>query len=297
MKPMLAAKTDGKDLRYPMFASPKLDGVRAIVQGGRVYSRSLKLIPNGHTQAALGKPALNGLDGELCVGPSMAPDVYRQTTSGVMSEAGVPPVCFHVFDRYDLKLPFYRRYEKIVEFAKVRSSGVLQIVPHKLLTCYEELVAYEQDALALGYEGVMLRHPEGPYKEGRSTEREAWLLKLKRFNDSEAIVLEILELMHNDNEAKVNKLGKTERSSHKANKRGGDMMGALRVRDVNSKVEFDIGTGFDTDMRRLIWMNASKYKGQLVKYKFFPGGVKEKPRFPVFLGWRASMDCSSTRIR
>ena len=288
MKPMLAAKTDGAGLRYPLLASPKLDGVRAIVQGGRVYSRTLKPIPNRHVQAVLGKPALNGWDGELIVGDPCSPDAYRNTTSGVMSEDGAPDFCFHAFDRYDLKLPFYRRIDKIQQDA--RNVSWLRIVPHHVVDCWQRLQVLEQDWLAAGYEGVMLRDPEGPYKEGRSTLREGWLMKLKRFEDSEAIVIEVVELMHNDNEAKTNALGKTERSSHKANKRGGDTMGSLRVRDVHSAVEFDIGTGFDAATRKEIWERYKHYTGKILKYKFFPGGVKDKPRFPVFLGWRNAID-------
>lgn len=290
MKPMLAAKTDGKNLNYPLLASPKLDGVRALVQGGKLYSRTLKLIPNGYTQAALGKPALNGMDGELIVGSSCAPDVYRQTTSGVMAFEGEPKVVYFMFDRYDLQLPFYRRLEKVKENAKYRTGCCVGFVSHEIIERYEDLLVYEQDKLALGYEGVMLRHPEGPYKQGRSTEREGWLLKLKRFNDAEADVLWIVELMHNENKAEINELGKIERSSHKANKRGGNTMGALHVRDRTTGVEFDIGTGFGASLRKKIWDNPDKCKGKIVKYKYFAGGVKDKPRFPVFLGWRSIID-------
>ena len=288
MKPMLAAKTDGGGLRYPLLASPKLDGVRCLIAKATAFSRTLKPIPNHHVQATLGKPAINGWDGELIVGSPCAPDVYRQTTSGVMAAEGEPNFCFHAFDRYDLRLPFYRRLEKITQDA--RSVPWLTIVPHTVITDWPQLAAFEQDCLAAGYEGVMLRDPEAPYKEGRSTSREGWLLKLKRFEDSEAVVMEVVELMHNDNEAKTNALGKTERSSHKANKRGGDTMGSLRVKDVHTAVEFDIGTGFDAATRKEIWQRYKHYTGKILKYKFFPGGVKDKPRFPVFLGWRDAID-------
>lgn len=290
MKPMLAAKTEGKNLTYPLMVSPKLDGVRAIVLNGSVYSRALKRIPNRHVQATLGRPALNGWDGELCVGPPTAHNVYRRTVSAVMSEDGEPDFCFWAFDRYDLRLPYYRRYEKI----KRSQPNVrwLQVLNHFIMDSEEALVMYEQDRLADGFEGVMIRHPEGPYKFGRSTEREAWLMKLKRFEDGEAEIIEIVELMHNDNEAKFNRLGKMERSSHKVNKRGGDTMGSIRVRDVRTKVEFDIGTGFDASLRKTIWAKWKTYIGRTVKYKYFPGGVKDKPRFPVFLGFRAAIDMS-----
>lgn len=288
MKPMLAARTDGSGLTYPLMASPKLDGVRAIIMGGRVYSRSLKPIPNRHVQATLGMPALNGWDGEIVVGDCAAPDVYRKTTSGVMSEAGYPKFCFYAFDRYDLKLPYYRRYEKLKQ--NERCVEWLKVLNHFIMETEEDLRMYEQDRLADGFEGVMVRDPEGPYKWGRSTAREGWLMKLKRFEDSEAVIIEVIELMHNNNEAKKNKLGKIERSGHKAGKAPGNVMGSIRVRDIRTKVEFEIGTGFDWGLRARIWREYKSYLGRVVKYKFFPGGVKDKPRFPVFLGMRSPID-------
>jgi DNA ligase-1 len=97
-KPMLAGKTDGKNLTFPVLASPKLDGVRAIIINGRVMSRSLKEIPNTHVQKLFGKKQYEGLDGELIVGAPTAPNVYRRTMSGVMSADEEPGVGFFVFD-------------------------------------------------------------------------------------------------------------------------------------------------------------------------------------------------------
>jgi len=66
---MLAAtvKSVG-DLRFPLLASPKLDGIRAIVRNGQVLGRSLKPLPNKLIQRMLGREDLEGLDGELIVG-------------------------------------------------------------------------------------------------------------------------------------------------------------------------------------------------------------------------------------
>jgi DNA ligase-1 len=46
-KPMLASDCGGiENVRFPVIASPKLDGVRALVIDGALMSRSLKPIPN-----------------------------------------------------------------------------------------------------------------------------------------------------------------------------------------------------------------------------------------------------------
>ncbi len=65
-KPMLACEVDLDKLRFPLLASAKLDGVRAIVRDGVVYSRSNKPIPNKFVQQQF--KHLEHFDGELIVG-------------------------------------------------------------------------------------------------------------------------------------------------------------------------------------------------------------------------------------
>lgn len=304
-KPMLAVDCgDVNTLRFPLLASPKLDGVRAVVIDGVLMSRSLKPIPNVQVQKRFANIA-NGLDGELIAGNPCAADAYRKTVSMVMADdKPVPDLQYHVFDHtFAPDTPFGVRYERAEQAFK---TAVCKMVPHSLIYDLDGLLNLEALYVGLGYEGVMLRDPAGPYKYGRSTRKEGFLLKLKRFCDSEAEVIGVVELMHNGNEAKTNALGRTERSTAKAGKTGMGVLGALQVRDVKTGVEFEIGTGFTAEDRRTIWNQyqnrnadygpysyAAKYYspiGKLAKYKYFASGSKDKPRFPVFLGWRDRRD-------
>jgi len=279
MKPMLAATvTDVEALRYPLLASPKLDGVRALVINGVVMSRSMKPIPNNYVQTCYRK--LEGFDGELIVGSPTAKDVYRQTVSGVMSEGGVPSVSFKVFDQQVPDLCFDTRLHCVDSHFRW---------PHQLVESPTKLAAYEGLVLQQGYEGVILRDPSAPYKQGRSTLREQGMLKLKRFMDDEAVVVGFEELMHNANPAIINELGHTAHSSHKANMVGRGTLGALVVTWQGR--EFRIGTGFTDAERQDIWNNFTKYKLlKTVKFKYLAVGMKDLPRHPVFLGWRDARD-------
>lgn len=285
MKPMLASPA-GELIRLPALLSPKLDGIRCLIIDGVACGRSLKPLPNKYVQQLFGRQEFNGLDGELIVGSPVAKDVFQQTSSGVMSVEGEPAVIFHVFDDFIETGGFQRRLHTAQR--RIRKKKHFQEVHHHVIQVADDLNRWEEGYLAMGYEGVMLRHPDGPYKHGRSTAKEGWLLKVKRFEDSEAQVLGATELMHNANEAKRNELGQLERSSRKAGKVGKQMLGALMVKDLKTGVEFDIGTGFTEDQRKLLW--AQDLVGKVVKYKFQPTGVKEKPRFPVFLGFRDQVD-------
>lgn len=293
MKPMLAAKLplDAQldSLSYPLMASPKLDGIRALMFEGQLLSRTLKPIPNRHLQKKAVADLAVGLDGELIVGDPTAEDVFRKTSSGVMSQEGKPNVCFHVFDFFQVAdLPFARRFDMVQEHLDFLENGLgvdwIKLVEHVRIEKPDDLLAYEEKCLALGYEGIMVRSLLGPYKFGRSTFKEGHLLKIKRFEDSEAVILDLVELMHNENEQTRGNLGEARRSNHKENMRGGNTLGALRVRDIHTGVEFDIGSGFTAEQRKAFWV--TKPIGRTIIYRFFPTGSKDKPRFPTFHGFR-----------
>jgi DNA ligase-1 len=291
MNPMLATATDGTNLTYPLLASPKLDGVRCVNINGHAVSRNLKPIPNRHTQRLFSKIEFNGLDGELIVGPLNDPAVFQTTISGVMSVAGKPNISLWVFDTHLSDRGFKDRLELVEQqLIKHWKDSSVRVVPHELIHSEVELLTFEQSCLKAGYEGIMLRDPNGPYKHGRSTLKEGWLLKLKRFVDAEAWVIGVRQLMHNSNASTTNALGQRERSSHKAGKIPLLELGALLVRDCKTGVEFEVGTGFTHVQRVELWQQRRELIGKLAKYKFQPIGVKDKPRFPVFLGFRDARD-------
>jgi DNA ligase-1 len=296
-KPMLAATMkDTSKLRFPLLASQKLDGIRATVQGGRLLSRTLKPIPNENVQS-LFKGLPEGLDGELIVGDPLAPDAYRKTVSLVMSDDKPldwfkdESVSLHVFDLFGSDDFSTRLKGAITEINKRIRMHVFNAIPveHKLILTIEELDEFEAGLLAKGAEGVMLRSLDGPYKQGRSTENEGYLVKVKRFVDSEAEIIGVFEEMENTNEKQTNELGRSKRSTEKAGLVPKGTLGGFEVRDLKTGVDFSIGAGFTAAERKAYW-NAPLLIGQTVKYKYFPSGSKDKPRHPIYLGMRHKED-------
>ena len=282
-KPMLASPFDEALLKFPVLASPKLDGVRAIVRDGVVLSRALKPIPNKWVQQRFSH--LEHFDGELIVGASNHPDVLRTTTSGVMRVEGEPDVSFHVFDHVENHARLYTvRYDLLEEDTEI---NVFVVPQHELMNTFE-LNAFEHEVLAEGYEGVMLRRPDAPYKFGRSTAREGYLLKVKRFHDDEFEIVGFEEEMFNANEATTSELGRTKRSSHKANKIPKGRLGALVLKYGDTT--FNCGTGFNDAERENIWAERERYLGQFAKIKYFAHGIKDAPKLPSFLGIRDVRD-------
>ncbi len=280
---------DLNTLQYPIYVTPKLDGIRCLFKDGVALSRTLKPIPNKSIQAWANKYAsvLNGMDGELIVGPPTSPTVYRDTNSFVMSHDKEGQFYFYHFDYWDSPDWLYEarvegyiarncpdNYRKVMHMKAVDAAHVLQL---------------EEQVLEKGYEGIILRNPAGKYKYGRCTIKEANAFKLKRFEDAEAVIVDFEEEMHNGNVAETNELGRTKRSTNRSGLSGKDALGAF-ICETNEGIRFSIGSGFDQEDRRNFWENRSTLIGQIVKYKHFPIGVKDKPRHPIFLGFRDKMD-------
>jgi DNA ligase 1 len=290
-KPMLAGDIDGdtSKLKFPVVASPKIDGIRCIVREGQVLTRSLKLVPSAFIRTALQKPQFEGFDGELV--DAVDHRNFQKTTSAVMSREGTPWVKFCVFDFIHNPAPFQVRFAQLSALvANAEGTGIpVELVPHVLLKDEEELLRYEAEQLAAGYEGVMLRQPGGAYKYGRSTVREGHLVKLKRFVDDEGEVVGFEERMHNANEAFKDELGRTKRSTAKEGLVPMGTLGALLVRNA-AGVEVSVGTGYTDSQRAEYWVTRKSLLGKMLKYKHLPIGAKDKPRHPVFLGWRDRSD-------
>jgi DNA ligase-1 len=291
MKPMLSGKLASLDkLFFPCYVTPKFDGIRCLIKDGIAVSRTLKPIRNKHVQAML-KGLPDGLDGELMLEDTAT---FSEVSSAIMREEGEPNFRYLVFDYFREGFKFrtdgYLQRMKDLELQAATVSRFVSVILPEQIDSLEMFELFESKCLEAGFEGVMIRKGDGPYKFGRSTSNEGYLLKWKRFVDSEAEVLGYVEQTHNANEKEKDALGHSKRSQHKENLVPVGTLGALLVHDVKTKIEFSIGTGFSGADRAYIWGMRKKLLGKIVKYKYQEIGVLEKPRFPVFLGFRDKED-------
>lgn len=292
-KPMLAADLAAVDnefdyLRFPMLVSPKLDGVRCIVWEGVAYSRNAKPIRNKFVQKWAS--AYHNLDGELIVGEPTGGNVLGRSMA-VTAIEGEPDFTFHLFDSVERRSPEYHANAAWLT-EEFRGEPRIQWVPHWTCQSAAEAALSEETWLTEGYEGIMLRAPDGPYKHGRSTLREGWLIKVKRFTDGEGVVIGLEEAEENTNPATKDELGRTKRSSAKSGKVGKGMVGTIIIRDPKwGEMRLSPGAMTHED-RRMYWagkdckMPDYLLIGKRVHWRAFGYGLKDKPRFPRFYGLR-----------
>lgn len=300
IKPMLAENYVESALRFPLIAQPKVDGVRGLNLEGRLIGRSLKEHVNEYATKQFSLPGFIGLDGELFCGPRSnitSVSLCRDTSSALRRIKGEPMIMWMVFDLVNqetISKPYYRRLELLLDMVRDLHYPDIFVVPSFHCDTLEQLAEHNANFLAEGYEGTIIRYPNGPHKEGRSTVLEDGLLRIKGFVDAEARVESLEEGNENQNEATTNELGRTERSTHQENMVPNGKVGAMICSSPSVKGPFRVSAGAMTHPEReYYWQHPEAIVGKLITYKHFPKGVKDKPRFATFKNIRIESDIQS----
>lgn len=316
-RPMLASDWDESKITFPCLAQPKIDGVRGLNTSGRLTGRSLKTHANLYATEFFSHPAFVGFDGEFAANEDTHPDLCRLTTSALNRIQGEPQLVWHLFDYITpitAHLPYDRRYNlldmRLGDMSKDPALNDLMlhinIVPMEWCDNMEELLALDNEWLDLGYEGTIIRNPYKPHKQGRSTVKEGGLLRIKRFIDAEARVIEIVEGQTNGNEKTTNELGNSTRSTHQENMTPNGQVGSMTCEMLQDVLDpqtkklllskgqiVTVSPGkMPVNMRIYYFENPEELEGEAIKFKLFPKGGKDKPRFPTFQTLRAKSDMS-----
>lgn len=352
-KPMLAPndKVNLDKIKYPLFASFKLDGIRSEFMMGDMLSRSLKQIQNKQLRQKM-QPLIehaekNGLilDGEIysheltfqeitsCVmtkdyndktaikrwndlfkdNPS---EYYKGIENKKTREHAFNSLKFYMFDcvaNNDFEIPFHARVITCNNFQKDYPnlvSAVNQITVHSK----EDVEEYFEIALKEGYEGLILKDPNGRYKCGRGTIKEGLIYKVKPFVTFDAEVIGVVQSteVNPDAEKKINELGRSVTSKKLGDRLLIDKAAAFEVEysDLCDKCLARGKTGIITksegecsdcssqthilkvvlamtdDEKEAVWANRGSYIGKIIEYKGMLIGSKDVPRHPVMLRFR-----------
>jgi DNA ligase-1 len=213
-----------------------------------------------------------------------------------MKASAINHISYWVFDStLNPTRGYLERYQSVLAQAlgflhTKHSFGHLHVhrLPYERIETLEALRDYEELCLAAGFEGVIVRLPNSPYKYGRSTIRQMYLGKLKRFLDAEARIVDFEEQLENTNEPTKDAKGETQRSQARSGLKGKNTLGVLVCDHPRfGLIRIGTGKGLDQKLRQEIWDNPENYRGRLAKFKYFPIGMQDKtPRFPIFLGFR-----------
>lgn len=191
LKPMLATDWNKiKEIQYPVFVQPKLDGVRCllIVKEGVVtfLSRSGKVYTSmGHIEEVIKKhPAFEDadciLDGELYAHTDVMS--FQEVVSAVKKEkSSSKQIRFCMYDIVSSDQSQLSRLNMAKDVAEEFDNDLIYYVGHQEATSREEVIKIHDQYVSEGYEGAIIRLFDGRYSHSRSRD----LLKVKVFSEAE----------------------------------------------------------------------------------------------------------------
>ena len=273
-----------KKIKGQCFVEYKYDGVRviAIVQNNSatLYSRNGKLLSNfPHIEEALSKPAFNNmvLDGEVMSEDfqSLMKQVHRKEGAETQDAylAVFDVLSYDNFVSGESQLDASAR-RHLLEATSTLFDDCIRMVDATLVDFDTEqgratFDAMNKQALAEGYEGLMIKPIKEIYKCKRS---HAWL-KVKPFIEVTLSVVDVEE-----------GTGKNK-----------GMLGALVVEgeDDGKFFHLNVGSGLTDDMRKDVWAVKDSVIGQLVEVRADAVTISQDnsayslrfPRFKTFRGF------------
>lgn len=310
IKPMLARDVNEQKLKFPIAVLPKIDGSWAAIQNGKLFARSLKPHENEYTTELYSNEEFEGLRGELIIGENpVAQGLCRNTSSALRTVNGEPFTtlwCFDFVTHDTAHLRYIDRMEKLEDKIKKlhnRGYDYVRMIDFRIAVSLENYISIRDEYLSLGYEGVVVRDLQAKHKECRSSAVNPELWRFKPYSSAELKVTRLVEEMKNNNEAKTNALGLTERSTHAENLEGKGTLGAIvgelvtpvldysggTVTEVGSEVTISTGSLTAKECKE-IWDNPCSLVGKVVEFEFMSYGLKEKPRFAAFKQIRSEVD-------
>lgn len=191
--PMLANDylKQGHRIKYPCYASAKLDGVRCLAicteEGVILKSRGGKLYDVKHITSELQTIMQIGQvwDGELYIHGKYLEEIVSAVKK---PNENTKDIHFIIFD-FVTDDTFVNRMKEAQKF-KLGTNSSIEILGYQTLFCEEDMKSLHKQYVALGYEGIMLRNYSGLYESGK---RSADLQKYKEFMDEEFEIIAVLE--------------------------------------------------------------------------------------------------------
>ena len=278
---------DLEAIQYPMLASYKLDGIRAVFISGELYSRSLKLLPNIHLHNRFkdlkeySKTHNCILDGEL-----YCTSVPFNDLSGLIrsDDHELPEdLSFWCFDLLtEDNLPFEQRF---TAYKRLTLKNFHPLVQMQIDSADEVSKAFDL-ALKDGFEGLVLRNPNSHYKFGRCTAKSNDAYKVKQFLtwDSKIVGVTQATEAREGSEKTINELGYSKTSGKKDDRVLINKAAAFVV--IYEGKELKVTIALTDPEKEAIWQDKESYIGKTIEWKGMVIGSKDVPRHPVFLRYR-----------
>ena len=264
---MGAMKFDEKRIDFPVYADIKLDGIRCIATLGdetKLVSRNGKAFKNYSSIAdEIKKLDFNDdyrIDGEITCGhfQNLMRTISRKEDGIELAKDAI----YNIFDiqlvncTFEKRQQYLERLRHIIAHKKLKH---LRTVPGKIIQNMIELIAFYNETLSAGFEGIIVKSLNGIYEYRRSY---SWM-KMKPI---ETIDIKIISVEEGDGKYK-------------------NQLGAFICKLSNGS-EVRVGSGLSDFDRKEYWMKQKQLIGKMIEVKYQELTKKSSLRFPIFKRFR-----------
>lgn len=261
-----AAKKKRKDIVFPCFVQPKLDGLRCIMylRDGEIVAqsrtgnhfKSMERITSSLRPFFQQHPAVV-LDGEL-----YTKDIPFEVLAGIIKKQKITEgdsviletITYNVYDIVDLTAPFHQRILFLREYFESGQFPRIKFVETLMVDTIADFRRSFSEFVANGYEGIMLRNVSGLYI---TNYRSDDLQKYKEFMEEEFRII-----------------GFAEGDGH-------DKGTVKWICETTDGKPFTVRPRGTVAHRKELFQNGSAYVGKLLTVIFQEYTEEGKPRFPV----------------
>jgi len=270
------------------FIQPKIDGLRGIAFGGGIKTRSLKEFGNKALPERM-KGLIEASDalGLYIDGEFDSLSTSFNDLSGILRSFNKPlpdDLVFKIFDIYDPRKPLQPAIERWqrANASAIPNCDVIQNIPWP-----DDFTDAFQFALDEGYEGLMVKRKDAPYKCGRGTYKQGIIYKMKPYESFDCIVtgFEQATVVREGAEKKTNELGRSETSRKKGDRVPIESVAALWVDYQGMPLKVSLASLTHPE-RAALWADRCNYLNKYIEFKGMLLGAKDLPRHPMFVRWR-----------
>lgn len=295
LAPSTVLDYSSEHLKFPLLASRKMDGIRAVIMDGVARSRNMKPLRFNFEDrfpklAQLSMKLNRVFDGEMYCHNTIFGNIQKaiSTTDSFLEEG----YKFHVFDTVrvdewdnDNEPAFLQReaeYRSL--FSRPEWQDEVVVVEQRVIENAKELQAMFEQAVEEGYEGLMVRSARGRYKHGRATLRDGLIYKFKAWVTIDARIVGFTnkQVMRDPTtiERTRDELGRMKRVHSKDSRMEIDEIGTIIVGNKEFG-QFGVGIAKDAepDVQLIEWSNRMDYLGHPVEIRCMLHAAKDKPRF------------------
>lgn len=281
--PMLASDFEKQKskVEYPVYVQPKLDGVRclafweeSIVEGKNI--RNVRLLSRGgkdysvpHIQENLSHflQPTTVFDGELYIHGETLQGINRLVKKFRDGADGTIRLQYHVYDTFNSDSTETEFSERLISlqnyFQDQQENSSIKQVETVTAQSEKEVYTLMSQFCHKGYEGAIVRKPEGLYELGY---RSRHLLKVKTFKDAEFVIV-------------GHELGSG---------RASESVTWLCLQEEG--LPFKVVPKGTIEQREKWAENAQSYYGKKLTVKFWNRTEDNIPQFPVGIGFRIEED-------